>query len=83
MPVLLTTQDLVKVMDGNDKLLEMMKEADKIELMDKTKNIILLNILDKVLMEVAKAKDVTVSWEKFELPYMMKVWNNRLYIRIV
>lgn len=45
-PTMLTTQDLEKVLDGNNKLLEIMKEADKLELIEKMKSIILLNGID-------------------------------------
>lgn len=74
----LTIQSLVKELE--DKLLEEMEEANKVQLMEKEKSIMLLNPLNKLLIEVVKEKAMTALSAKFELLYMMKNLNNCLYI---
>jgi len=50
-----------------------MIEANKIELVKKAKRIIMLNLLDKVMIEVAKDKNAEALWAKLHLLYQMKV----------
>lgn len=47
------TQGLAKVLDCKIKLPKAMNKADEVELMEKMKNTILLNMLDEVLKQVA------------------------------
>lgn len=56
MHTLLTIQGLANVLDSKNKLSKTMKEADKVELIEKAKNIILLNLLNEVLIKLAKEK---------------------------
>lgn len=60
MHALLTTQVLANKLDGKTKLSEMMKEANEVELMEKAKSVILFNLSDEVLIEVAEKKYVTM-----------------------
>ncbi|KAK3437598.1 hypothetical protein EUGRSUZ_C02266 [Eucalyptus grandis] len=60
MQVLLTTQNLAKALDGEDKLLIIMKVSERVELMERVKSTILLNLSDKVLIEVVEQKDAAV-----------------------
>ncbi|KAK3417464.1 hypothetical protein EUGRSUZ_H03406 [Eucalyptus grandis] len=50
MRALLTTQSLVKAPDGEDELPIIMKASERVELMEKAKSIILLNLTDEVLI---------------------------------
>ena len=60
MEALLRTQGLVKALEGKTKLHEIMKNVKKDVLMRTARNIIMLNLLDEVLVEVAEEKNVTV-----------------------
>lgn len=57
MRALLITQDLAKLFNDKDELLILMKVADKVELMKKTKSTILLNLSSEVLIEVIEEND--------------------------
>lgn len=67
-------------MDGKARLLEVIKEANKDEMMQKTKNTILLNISYEVLIEVIMQKDDTVLWEQLQALYVAKTLNDHLYM---
>lgn len=56
-----------------------MKEDNKVDLMEKKKSIIMLNILNKVLIEMTEEKDSGVLWAKLRSLHLMKSLNNRLY----
>ncbi|KAK3439774.1 hypothetical protein EUGRSUZ_B00126 [Eucalyptus grandis] len=58
MRVLLTTQGLAKALDGEDKLPIIMKAYEMIELMERAKSTILLNLSNEVLIEVTEENDV-------------------------
>ncbi|KAK3429269.1 hypothetical protein EUGRSUZ_E00678 [Eucalyptus grandis] len=57
MQALLTTQGLAKSLDVEDKLPIIMKAFERVELMEKAKSIILLNLSNEILIEVAEEKD--------------------------
>ncbi|KAK3431817.1 hypothetical protein EUGRSUZ_E03583 [Eucalyptus grandis] len=59
MQALLTTQGLAKALDGEDELPIIVKAFERVKLMEKAKSIILLNLTDEVLIEVAEEKDAT------------------------
>jgi len=54
---LLTIQCLAKASDGENELPIIMKTSKRVELMERADSIILLNLSDEVLIEVAKEKD--------------------------
>lgn len=58
-------------MDGKARLLEVIKEANKDEMMQKTKNTILLNISYEVLIEVIMQKDARYCGNNFK-PFMWR-----------
>jgi len=80
MRALLTTQGLAKALDGEDELPIIMKASERVELMQKAKSIILLNLSDEVLLEVIEEKDAAALWAKLQALYVKKGLNNRLYM---
>lgn len=54
---LLTTQSLAKILKGKEKLLKIMKDAERDVLTRKARSIIMLNLLYEMLIEVAEEKD--------------------------
>ncbi|KAK3445025.1 hypothetical protein EUGRSUZ_A00533 [Eucalyptus grandis] len=64
MRALLITQGLAKALDDEDELHIIMKASERVELMEKAKSIILLNLNDEVLIEVVEEKDPTALWVK-------------------
>ncbi|KAL3751810.1 hypothetical protein ACJRO7_012617 [Eucalyptus globulus] len=80
MKALLTTQGLAKALEGKAQLPETMRDAKKDELMEKAKSIILLNLSDEVLIEVAEEEDAAALWAKLQALYVKKGLNNRLYM---
>ncbi|KAK3433690.1 hypothetical protein EUGRSUZ_D00985 [Eucalyptus grandis] len=57
MRALLTTQGLAKALDDKDELPIIMKASERVELMEKAKSTIMLNLSDEVLIEVVEEKD--------------------------
>ncbi|KAK3438841.1 hypothetical protein EUGRSUZ_C03400 [Eucalyptus grandis] len=55
--VLLTTQGLAKTLDGEDELPIIMKAPERVELMERVKSTILLNLSNEILIKVTKEKD--------------------------
>ncbi|KAK2633165.1 hypothetical protein EUGRSUZ_L00462 [Eucalyptus grandis] len=55
--VLLKTQGLVKTLDGEDDLPIIMKASKRVELMERVKSTILLNLSNEILIKVTKEKD--------------------------
>lgn len=80
MRALLATQGLAKALDDEDELPIIMEALERIELMEKIKSIILLNLTDKVLIEVTENKDAATLWTKLQTLYIKKGLNNRLYM---
>ncbi|KAI6673870.1 hypothetical protein NL676_001776 [Syzygium grande] len=80
MHALLTIQGLAKALDGEDELPIIMKATDKVDLMERAKSIILLNLSDEVLIEVVEEKDAAALWAKLQALYVTKGLNNRLYM---
>ncbi|KAK3433708.1 hypothetical protein EUGRSUZ_D01009 [Eucalyptus grandis] len=60
MRALLTT----KALDGEYESLIIMKAFERVELMERANSIILLNLSDEVLIEVAEKKDAVALWAK-------------------
>ncbi|KAK3432240.1 hypothetical protein EUGRSUZ_E03866 [Eucalyptus grandis] len=58
MKALITTQGLARALEGKAKFLETMQDPEKDELMERAMSIILLNLSDEVLIEVAEEKNV-------------------------
>jgi len=73
-------QGLDKVLDSEDKLPIIMKASERVELMEKAKSTILLNLSDEILIEVAEEKDAATLWAKLQALYVKKGLNNRLYM---
>jgi len=65
-------------LEGKAQLLETMRDAEKDELMEKAISIILLNLSDEVLLEVAKEEDAAALWAKLQALYVKKGLNNHL-----
>ncbi|KAK3409686.1 hypothetical protein EUGRSUZ_J01783 [Eucalyptus grandis] len=64
MRALLILQCLAKALDGKDELPIIMKASKRIELMERVKSTILLNLSDEILIEVAEEKDAAMLWAK-------------------
>jgi len=77
---LLTIQGLAKALNGEDELPIIMKASKRVELMEKAKSTILLNLLDDLLIKVAEENDVVTLWAKLQALYVKKCLNDRLYI---
>lgn len=56
-------------------------EKEKTIMIDKSHNVIILSISDKVILEVLKEKMVADVWSKLEGLYMTKYLVNRLYLK--
>lgn len=57
---------LAKVLNGKAKLPETMKDTNIDKLMERAKSIIVLNLSDDVIIEVAEEKDVMDLWGKIQ-----------------
>ncbi|KAK2632501.1 hypothetical protein EUGRSUZ_L01466 [Eucalyptus grandis] len=54
---LLTIQGLAKALDGEDVLPIIMKVSERVELMERAKSTIFLNLSDGILIEATEEKD--------------------------
>lgn len=82
MRALLVQQGLVEALEREAKLEKSMANKDKKAILEKTHNVIISSLGDKVLRQVFKEKKTSVGfWAKLEGLYMTKSLANRLYLK--
>ncbi|XP_042005761.1 uncharacterized protein LOC121754477 [Salvia splendens] len=79
MRALLTHQGLDEALEEGEK--DDKSDAQKIEILKKAKSVLILNLDDKVLREVAREESAAAIWKKLEDLYMTKSLANRLYLK--
>ena len=67
------------VIQGVEKKLESVTDANFAKMDKKARSSIILNLSNKVLREVAAETSTMAMWDKFKALYMKKTIKNRLY----
>lgn len=80
MQVLLIQQGLLEVLKGSLKMDASLAEKEKMTMIEKSNNVIILSLGDKVFEQVSKEKTITSVWSKLEGFYMTKSLVNRVYL---
>lgn len=81
MQALLVQHGLLEVLKGPEKMNVGITEKEKMMMIEKAHNIIILSLYDKVLRHVSKDKTTTGVWSKLEGLYMTKSLINRLFLK--
>jgi len=77
----LIQQKCEKALKGEGVLPVTMSQAEKTEMMDKARSLIVLCLRDKVLRDVAKETTAASLWSKLESLYMTKSLANRQFLK--
>jgi len=81
MEAVLIQQKCEKALKGEGALPVTMSRAEKTEMVDKAKSVIVLCLGDNVLREVVKEPTTTSMWSKFEYLYMTKSLAHRQFLK--
>jgi len=81
MEAVLIQQKCEKVLKGECALPVTMSRAEKTEMVDKARSVIVLCLGDKVLREVVKEPTATSMWSKFEYLNMTKSLAHRQFLK--
>lgn len=81
MEAVLIQQNCEKALKGEGSLPVTMSRAEKTEMVDKARSVIVLCLGDKVLREVAKEATAASMWAKLESLYMTKSLARRQFLK--
>jgi len=81
MEAVLIQQKCEKALKGESALPVTMSRAEKTEMVDKARSVIVLCLGNKVLREVAKEPTAASMWSKFEYLYMTKSLAHRQFLK--
>ena len=79
MEAILVQNGVDLVIQGVEKKLESVTDANFAKMDKKSRSSIILNLSNKVLREVAAETSTMAMWDKFKALYMKKTIKNRLY----
>jgi len=79
MQAVLIQQKCEKALKGEGVLRVTMSQAEKTEMVDKARSVIVLCLVDKVLRDVVKEPTAASMWSKLESLYMTKSLAHRQF----
>ena len=73
--------DLDEAPEGGTKMSPSLEAKEKVEILKKARNTIILCLCDQILRKVIKEKTAAKMWLKLEQLFMTKALHNRIYLK--